>query len=200
MDTKKKILVLVLVCAAMAVLCMNEANQEKVCNDSLLRFHVIANSDSLFDQSVKLEVRDAVIDEINRDLKDAASVAEASTILAAQTDSILKTANAVLAASGCNYTATAKLGTSVFPTKSYGDLTLAAGNYNAFRIVLGAGNGKNWWCVLYPPLCFVDVTDDVAVAVTTTENGEDEDENIIAAGGEPYQVKVKSKLLEFLGQ
>ena len=89
------------------------------------------------------------------------------------------------------------MGTSLFPTKSYGDLTLAAGKYKACRIILGDGRGKNWWCVLYPPLCFVDIRDDTAVAVVTTEKSE-ENRDIFAAGGSLYQVRVKSKLLELL--
>lgn len=200
MDTKKKIFVLLLLCAVVALVLDIEAEMDKVRDDSLIRFHVIANSDTLFDQSVKLKVRDAVIDEINGDLAGAASVQEAGAILKEETPSILKTADAVLAAEGCDYSAAASLGTNVFPTKSYGDLTLPAGKYNAYRIVLGDGRGKNWWCVLYPPLCFVDVTDDVAVAVTTTEDGQKQENGIVAAGGQPYQLKIKSKLLEFLSE
>jgi stage II sporulation protein R len=173
------------------------ANEAKVTDASLIRFHVIANSDSVYDQAVKLKVRDAVLDQINDSLAEAASKEEAAGILSKESDAIIETANEVLRTEGVSYRATAKLGTSVFPTKTYGNLTLPAGKYNAYRIILGEGKGKNWWCVLYPPLCFVDITDDVAVAVTTDETGGETDE-IVPAAGQPFEIKIKSKLLEFL--
>lgn len=199
MNTKNKILILLLLCAVLSVVCAMTANEEKIADASLIRFHVIANSDSVYDQAVKLKVRDAVLDQINDSLASATSKEEAAAILSEENEAIIATANEVLAAEGVSYQATAKLGTSVFPTKTYGNLTLPAGKYNAYRIILGEGKGKNWWCVLYPPLCFVDITDDVSVAVTTDETGSETPE-IIPASGQPYEIKIKSKLLEFLQQ
>ncbi len=196
MNTKRKILVLLLLCVVLTVVCAATMNRTRVKDDSLIRFHVIANSDSVCDQTVKLKVRDAVLDQVNAALTEAASKEEAEAILREESDAIIDTANEVLCAEGFSYTATAKLGTSVFPTKTYGNITLPAGKYNAYRIILGEGKGKNWWCVLYPPLCFVDITDDVSVAVTRDETG-GETPDIVPAAGQPYEIKFKSKLLEF---
>lgn len=199
MTTKNKIIVLLFLCLVLTIICAATVKEEEIKDASLIRFHVIANSDSAWDQAVKLKVRDAVLDEINSALNSAASKEEAAAILNEKSEEIVATANKVLAAEGFSYTATAKLGTSVFPTKTYGSITLPAGKYNAYRIILGEGHGKNWWCVLYPPLCFVDISDDVSVAVTTDESG-GETPSIVPAAGQPYEIKIKSKLLEFLNQ
>lgn len=197
METKGKILTLLLICSAMFLLTAFVAADEAVADDSLIRFHVIANSDTLYDQSIKLKVRDAVIEKVNYVLNSAKNEKEAEQLLERHSKEILETANNILTKENCGYTATAKLGTSIFPTKTYGNITLPAGKYNAYKIILGEGKGKNWWCVLYPPLCFVDINDDTAVAVTqNTENTKGND--IFAVNGNLYQIKFKSKLLEFL--
>lgn len=199
MNTKKKILMLLFLCLILTLVGAGAANGNRLKDASLIRFHVIANSDSVCDQAVKLKVRDAVLDQINDALSKAASKEEAAAILNAKNDALMETANAVLAAEGFSYRAEAKLETSLFPTKTYGNLTLPAGKYNAYRIILGEGKGKNWWCVLYPPLCFVDITDEVSVAVTMDQSG-GETPDIVAAAGQPYEIKIKSKFLEFLNQ
>lgn len=197
MDRKGKWFILIALCGVFTVLCFAIQGYEGVADENLIRFHVIANSDTPYDQSVKLKVRDRVLETVEPLLDSADSPEEAHQILDENQKLITKTANKVLQEGHCGYTAEMVLGTSLFPTKTYGDITLAAGKYNACRIVLGEGRGKNWWCVLYPPLCFVDIHDDTAVAVTTTEKAEKSDE-IFAVDGNLYQVKVKSKLLEWL--
>ena len=197
MKTKGKILTLLLICSAMFLLTAFVAADEAVADDSLIRFHVIANSDTLYDQSIKLKVRDAIIKKVNHVLNSAKNEKEAEQLLERHSKEILETANNILSKENCGYTATAKLGTSIFPTKTYGNITLPAGKYNAYKIILGEGKGKNWWCVLYPPLCFVDINDDTAVAVTqNTENTKGND--VFAVNGNLYQIKFKSKLLELL--
>ena len=197
MGNKAKALILIALCTVLTVLSFAVEKYESLADKDLIRFHVIANSDTVYDQSVKLKVRDRVLDTVQPLLKNAENAEEAGEILKKNKDRITETANEVLKEENCDYTAETTLGTSLFPTKSYGDLTLAAGKYKACRIILGEGRGKNWWCVLYPPLCFVDIRDDTAVAVVTTEKTE-ENRDIFAAGGSLYQVRVKSKLLELL--
>lgn len=198
METKGKILTLLLICSAMFLLTAFVAADEAVADDSLIRFHVIANSDTLYDQSIKLKVRDAVIEKVNYVLNSAKNEKEAEQLLERHSKEILETANNILSKENCGYTATAKLGTSIFPTKTYGNITLPAGKYNAYKIILGEGKGKNWWCVLYPPLCFVDINDDTAVAVTEKTEDLRKEEDIFAVNGNLYQIKIKSKLLEYL--
>ena len=198
METKGKILTLLLICSAMFLLTAFVAADEAVADDSLIRFHVIANSDTLYDQSIKLKVRDAVIEKVNYVLNSAKNEKEAEQLLERHSKEILETANNILTKENCGYTATAKLGTSIFPTKTYVKITLPAGKYKAYKIILGEGKGKNWWCVLYPPLCFVDINDDTAVAVTEKTEDLRKEEDVFAVNGNLYQIKIKSKLLEYL--
>ncbi|MGM9568272.1 MAG: stage II sporulation protein R [Clostridia bacterium] len=197
MSPKGKCLILIALCGVFTVLCFAVGQYEAVADESLIRFHVIANSDTVYDQNVKYKVRDRVLEEIRPLLENAENPEDAGRILRENQERITQTANEVLEEENCVYTAETSLGTSLFPTKNYGDLTLAAGKYNACKIILGEGKGKNWWCVLYPPLCFVDIHDDTAVAVTTTDKTE-ENTDLFTVDGSLYQVRIKSKLLEFL--
>ena len=134
--------------------------------DMLIRFHVVANSDSAVDQAVKLKVRDAILQELDGTLQSCDSIAAAEDAIGAALPAVVHRANRVLADEGFAYMAAAALTEAEFPTKSYGDLTLPAGEYRALRVTLGAAEGKNWWCVLFPPLCFVDIAEGLAVAET----------------------------------
>lgn len=120
----------------------------------ILRFHILANSDSDEDQSVKEAVRDAVGQELAPLLQEAGSLAETERIAAEHMDAVVETADAVLMENGFSYGADAELVTAEFPVKTYGAFTFPAGEYRALEITLGAGAGHNWWCVLYPNMCF----------------------------------------------
>ena len=122
-------------------------------SSGIVRLHVIANSDSEKDQTVKLAVRDALLslsEELsgNSELSLAFADEHKAELTAA--------ANAVLLEHGCNYSCEVVTGNFHFPTKSYENITLPEGDYDAVRVVLGTGSGQNWWCVMYPPLCFTD--------------------------------------------
>lgn len=125
--------------------------------DNLIRFHVLANSDSEADQQLKLKVRDAILQKFSPILGQASSIKESRQLVDANLGAMEKEAARVIAAEGKNYPVTVVHGFFDFPVKSYGSLTLPAGRYEAVRVVIGAGKGHNWWCVLFPPLCFVDV-------------------------------------------
>ena len=123
---------------------------------SLVRLHVVANSDSPEDQAVKLQVRDAVIAAMSDKISAAITPQEAQTIITDNLDYINGVANDTLRINGFEYSANATVGTYLFPTKQYANITLPPGDYDALRIVLGSGGGQNWWCVMFPPLCFTD--------------------------------------------
>ena len=125
----------------------------------LIRFHVIANSDSYADQSLKLHVRDSIVNEMKVRFRAANNRQEAEQIIVASMDEIKELAQHQIQLEGKQYPVEVKIGDYDFPTKSYGNLTLPAGNYHAVRVIIGEGKGKNWWCVLFPPLCFVDSVD-----------------------------------------
>lgn len=132
-----------------------QANALEV-GDSPLRLHIRANSDSALDQSTKLMVRDRVIELLNDAMDKAKTKEEAIAIVNEQLPQIEEAANLVLA-ERVDYKAKACLTNEQFPAINYDGTTLAAGNYDSLTITLGAGAGHNWWCVLFPPLCFVDI-------------------------------------------
>ena len=123
----------------------------------ILRFHVLANSDSDEDQALKLSVKSAVLDYLETSLPEDADLASTKAFLSSHETEIKKIAEDLIASAGFDYSVSLSLEPWYFPTKAYGDLTFPCGTYEAFRIIIGDGNGKNWWCVLYPSLCFVDV-------------------------------------------
>lgn len=119
----------------------------------VLRLHVTANSDSPADQAVKLLVRDAILEAGADAFTGASSAAQAAERLEPALHTLERTAQRVLRENGCVYEARATLVNEYFSTRSYGYVTLPAGRYAALRITLGSGEGKNWWCVMFPPLC-----------------------------------------------
>lgn len=133
-------------------------NINKGLADNLIRLHVIANSNSQEDQALKLSVRDTVLQYMNAKLKDSKDIEETKHIINQNMDKILDIANFEIDKHGRSYKVQGMLGIYPFPTKVYGDVTLPAGYYQALRLVIGKGEGTNWWCVLFPPLCFIDAT------------------------------------------
>lgn len=126
--------------------------------EQVVRFHVLAASDSAHDQALKLLVKNAVLEYMSEPLNRCETASEALALLEEHTDDILRVARSVIAENGASYPVTAGIREVYFPVKSYGDITLPAGMYTAYQIIIGEGKGQNWWCVLYPPLCFIDIT------------------------------------------
>lgn len=122
----------------------------------ILRFHVIANSDSEADQTLKLKVRDAVVEYMEVLLENADNIEETKNCVQAHLTDIERAAAEVIAEEGYTYPAHAELTECYFPRKSYGDCTFPAGRYQALRLCIGRAEGRNWWCVLFPNLCFID--------------------------------------------
>jgi len=123
---------------------------------NLIRLHVVANSDSDEDQALKRAVRDAILAEVTPLFEGAYSVDEARTAIAMAMPRIQQITEATIARAGFSYAVSAELGQAAFPGKAYGALYLPAGQYEALKVKIGAAGGANWWCVLFPPLCFVD--------------------------------------------
>jgi stage II sporulation protein R len=135
----------------------SEESTESI-SEKLIRFHVIANSDSTEDQALKLKVRDKVLEYISPKLKNSKSIEESREILRKNDDNIRKIAENIIKKNGYNYSVKTTLSKEKFPIKTYGNITLAQGEYEAYRILIGSGGGQNWWCVMFPPLCFIDIT------------------------------------------
>ncbi len=133
--------------------------QQSPLRDSVLRLHVIANSDSLTDQALKMEVKDQIVKTMQNDFGAAQSQQEARQ-LAVQNKAVLEeAARQVISDYGYSYPVQVEVGEYDFPTKTYGNFVLPQGSYEAVRVVIGAGQGQNWWCVLFPPLCLVSSSD-----------------------------------------
>ena len=132
------------------------ASIQKGIAEKIIRFHVIANSDSEEDQAVKLKVKEAVVTSMEPMLADADSVDEVRKIIKLHMDEIEQIAQETLIEEGSTDEAKAELTHCYFPVKTYGEYTFPDGEYEALRITIGEGEGKNWWCVMYPRLCFVD--------------------------------------------
>lgn len=124
--------------------------------DRILRLHILAAGNDTASQELKLHVRDAVLSVVREPLTDVSTAAGAKAALLPLFDEITAAADRVLAGAGVSYRATVEITTEFFPIKQYGSLLLPPGEYQALRIVLGEGEGKNWWCMLYPSLCFTE--------------------------------------------
>jgi len=195
------LLVTVIMLTAVSLSFSNSVN--KVLSDNLIRLHVIANSDSEEDQALKRDVRDAVIEFMQKRLKDVTDLEQAKTIINDDIDEIEKIAAGKVREYGKAYPVKAVLGKYPFPTKAYGDIALPAGNYQALRIIIGEGIGSNWWCVLFPPLCFVDVTHGTIPESVKEDlkNSLTPEEYVIITSAEndgEIPVKVKFKIVEIL--
>ncbi|PZD97769.1 stage II sporulation protein R [Paenibacillus sambharensis] len=164
-----------------------------------IRLRILANSDSPADQAVKRHVRDAVVADMERYTAGMSSIEEARQVIGGRLDEIETLVRQELAERGFTYAVHAELAEVPFPTKMYGSRVYPAGDYEALRITLGAGEGQNWWCVLFPPLCFVDAvsgeaTDGPAVAASAAAvqgaSGEQEGaETAAVQSGEEPEVK-----------
>lgn len=158
--------------------------------DRVVRLHVLANSDSEADQALKLTVRDRVLEVTEPLLEDAGGREEARTALEAALPRLEQAAEETIAAAGYDYTVTARLEETEFPTREYDGFALPAGEYLALRVVIGAGEGQNWWCVVFPPLCAAASADVPAVAVAA---GLTEDQvSLITEEDQGYRLKFKA--------
>ncbi len=124
--------------------------------EEVLRFHIIANSDSEEDQALKLAVRDALISYMASYSDSFTDADAAARFAAAHCDELEEIAASVMESAGCLYPVRASVGLCRFPDKTYDGLCFPAGVYNALRVEIGQAQGQNWWCVLYPPLCFTE--------------------------------------------
>ena len=134
---------------------LTELNYDDI-QDNLIRFHVIANSDTDEDQNLKLKVRDKVVEALSEKLRNVNSLEEAENILDENIDYVNKIAKEVIEENNYTYEVNTMLSYENFPDKVYGDYIFPQGNYEAFRVIIGEGKGQNWWCVMFPSLCFVD--------------------------------------------
>lgn len=168
-------------------------------SDNVFRLHVIANSDSKEDQNLKYIVRDNVLDYVAQISTTASSKEDIINILQNHLTEIESIALDTIRKNGFDYSVCVEIGNFSFPTKKYGDIILPPGYYDSLKIQIGEATGQNWWCVMFPPLCFVDVTSGIVPEESKEllqSNLSEEEYNLISE--ESTDVKVKFKIVEVL--
>lgn len=168
--------------------------------DSVFRLHVIANSDSQEDQNLKYKVRDSLIEYMNILVNSSYSKDDVIKIAKEHLNEFKNIAQNVIKENGFDYPVNVEIGNFAFPSKTYGDISFPSGFYDALKVEIGESKGQNWWCVMFPPLCFVDVTSGI-VPEESKENLEDnlgtEEYDIISESNDNTYVNIKFKIIEF---
>lgn len=147
---------IIAVCATGALTEAKSSRVQKKIAEEVFRFHVLANSDSEKDQALKMKVKENVISYMKEELPESEDVEMTKEWAKEHLEEVKAVAKETLRKEGCNHSVKAEVTHCYFPDKTYGDITFPKGEYEALRIEIGAAKGKNWWCVLYPNLCFID--------------------------------------------
>lgn len=199
MDRKLKRWEVALLCGVLAALLWSAwAGQEQAeLAGQVIRLHVLANSDSQADQELKLAVRDRVLEQAEDLYPEDATLEQAREILEDSLDELAAAGQQVVDEAGKDYPVTAQLEECWFPTKEYENFALPAGEYTALRVVIGEGEGQNWWCVAFPALCLGAATESVEEATAAGLFTEDQ-AGLMTRENEGYVLKFKS--LELLGE
>jgi stage II sporulation protein R len=170
--------------------------------NSVFRLHVIANSDSEEDQNLKYKVRDNLLSYMNEICGNCKTKQEAISLVEENEEIFKQIALDTIASEGYSYDVNINIGNFEFPTKDYGDISLPAGFYDALRVEIGEANGHNWWCVMFPPLCFVDITSGVVPEESKEllEDNMSEEDFALVSNNSNSEIKFKFKLLEFFNE
>ncbi len=171
-------------------------------SNAVFRLHVIANSDTNEDQELKLKVRDSLLNYMNKICSNCTTKEEAISIAIQNKDEFQKIAEQTILENGYNYPIKININNFYFPTKNYGDISLPAGMYDALRVEIGEAKGKNWWCVMFPSLCFVDISSGIVDEKAKGElEGELQEESysVISETKKP-DIKFKFKIIEFFAE
>ena len=167
MKHKKTILILSLFIITMVYLVYPymEVKNTNSFKEDIIRFHIKANSDMEEDQLLKIKIRDEVLDAMGKEFGNSTSIEETRAIVGNNLDYIKNIAEDVVAREGKDYSVNISMGNKKFPTRQYGNITFPSGEYETVMLTIGEGKGKNWWCVMFPPLCFIDIGHSNAGAV-----------------------------------
>lgn len=167
--------------------------------DNIFRLHILANSDSEEDQALKLKIRDCVISYMETINNSSTTKEETINNVNSNLDNIKQIAENKIKELGYDYKVNIEIGNFYFPTKYYGNISLPAGNYDALKINIGEAQGQNWWCSLFPPLCFIDISNGYLEDndKEILENNLSEEEFMLVSSSSP-DIKLKFKLLEIL--
>lgn len=203
-NKKFKVFIILIILLCLYVFTSAFSYATTISNDlqkSVFRLHVIANSNSEEDQNLKYIVRDNVIEYMKTICNQCSSKEETIKIVSDHLEDFTQIANQTIKENGFSYTANVSLGNFEFPTKIYGDISFPSGYYDALKIQLGNADGQNWWCVLYPSLCFVDITSGIVPQESKEQLQEDlNDEEYKIISNTDTPINIKFKLIEFFTQ
>ena len=215
----EKLTVFLLTFSILTALCLPlsallPSGEEAAIYDSIIRLHVLANSDSDEDQALKLKVRDGILSTVAGIVEDAEEVDAARAALGNNLDLIAAAAEAVLELEGSDYGVEVTLTREYYPTREYRGVTLPAGEYTSLRVLIGKAEGHNWWCVLFPQLCVTVASRTTADSLILADESadslyiDDSDERLVEAGLTPSQIRlitgdspdvvIRFRLLEWL--
>lgn len=176
-------------------------NVSKGLAEDIFRLHIIANSDSEEDQTLKLKVRDAILEYMKTLTEDTSDKQAVIKLSKNHTEDFKQIAEKIIQENGYDYSVNIEIGNFYFPTKYYGNISLPAGNYDALKIEIGDAKGQNWWCSLFPPLCFVSVSSGVI-----DEEGEEylkenlSEEEFAIVSNTSDEVQFKFKIIEMINK
>ena len=182
---KKALLIFFAVIAFLVVNSIIPSKEECEIYNSTVRLHVIANSDTQEDQELKLKVRDAIIAKMST--YNAKTKEEALEYINNDMENLKKTAEECIKSQGFSNSVTIEIGEESYPTREYEDFTLPAGKYTSLRIIIGEGEGQNWWCVMFPNLCIPSAANDKELEEVLTKGQTD-----FVEGGDQYKIKFKT--------
>ena len=167
--------------------------------ESVFRLHILANSDSQEGQELKIKVRNALLEYMNSLCSECTSKEEAITLVELNQEKFREIALNTIQQNGYNYDVKINIGNFQFPTKNYGDISLPAGFYDALRVEIGEAKGQNWWCVMFPPLCFVDISSGIVPdeSKKLMEDNLSEEEFALVSDNANTEIQFKFKILEF---
>lgn len=175
--------------------------------DKIIRLHILANSDTLHDQELKLKVRNNIINNFNKKFKNISNKQESEALILKNLNEIKSIAQKTIYDEGYYYNVEVYYGNYNFPIREYDDLTLPSGDYDAVRVEIGEAKGKNWWCVMFPPLCFTDFgkaldldldTEFASIEEKLKEVLTEQEIELIKTNRGYSQIKLKSKIVELI--
>lgn len=165
--------------------------------DEIIRFHIKANSDKEEDQALKLKIRDQILKDVGIQFENSISIEDTRRIVEKNMENIKHIAENVIQKEGKDFPVDVSLGKRNFPTRKYGEVTFPAGEYETLQVTIGEGQGKNWWCVMFPPLCFIDINHSNAIDVEKNlkEVLTEDEIDLLLSDKEP-SIVLKSKIAE----
>lgn len=177
------------------------SNVSNSLENNIFRLHILANSDSLDDQSLKLKVRDNIISYLEKKCDNCKSKSDFIYVANSNLENLKNIAENTILEYGFNYPVEIEINNFYFPTKYYGNISLPAGYYDGLKVKIGNAQGQNWWCSLFPPLCFTDISSgiiDEESEENLKENISEEEFSIVSSSNGIY--KLKFRLIEFLNE